>query len=150
MKKIILICLIGLVGSNCFAEETQEENVKSQLDNMLSKMMVGQITIIPKISSEEEIKGLEYREKKVELSEKDKKIVKVISQASAYAKIIGDDNMNFPYEMVLLVVKKCRYFYDKEKPNISFIEYIKKDLDRHYSNCENWIIYYPAFLEEDL
>ena len=123
ITKIIIISFIMFLSVNCLAEEPQD--------------FLKNVEVV--------IRSLQPEKQDIKISDPDEKLARAIAEASAYAYAIGDDNKPFSYEMLALVVKKCRYFYDKEKPKMSFVEYIKRDLDRNYANCEHWILYWEAF-----
>jgi len=89
---------------------------------------------------------LEVKTGEIDLSKNDKRLAKAISDASFYTTYSGRDNALLTYNFMASVIKKCRYFYDKEKPDISFVDYVKQDIEKTITNSTECFNYYKGYL----
>lgn len=85
---------------------------------------------------------------KILLSEQDKQLAFAISEGSFIASYKREDLVQLTYDITIRIVKYCRYSYDKDKVAAPFREYVRDFINKSWSGCSKWYIYYEAFLDE--
>ena len=143
---IALFCFMVILVIFCINSHANSttEDVKKLLNNDMSDITYT-ITVNPKTKTEEDINIEKYA---VGLSESDFKLAQAIIRSFRVGGFFKHGSPPVESVDIYLLVKYARWKYTQDKMTNPFVDFIRKLINDRWANCDGWIEYYKAFLDE--